>query len=357
MTPVCNTSTADSAIAPSINVAGITADALDDLVSSLGESSYRASQIYDGMYHQRWTSWGQFLNLPKVLRTKLEMRTELRWPRLHASSGSFDGAVKHTFLLDDSNLIEGVYIPYDDRTTICLSSQVGCAMGCVFCATGSMGMKRNLSVAELVGQVVVMLNVHGRANNTPINLVFMGMGEPLHNLDHVMTAFSLFTDPKGLNIAQKRINLSTSGLVNGIQKLGTYAKRPRLAISLNATTDECRSAIMPVNRKWNLTSLMAALKRFPLGRNEYITIEYVLLKNITDSVEDGQRLALFAKQFPSKVNLIPFNPHKGSRFEPPSETRIDKICSILASRGVVANVRRSRGQDVAGACGQMVLGL
>jgi 23S rRNA (adenine2503-C2)-methyltransferase len=346
--------TVDLATASNINVAGMNAQALDTFIKTLGESSYRASQIYDGLYRQRWTRWEQFSNLPKALRIRLEMSTNLHWPSLFASIGSCDGSVKHTFFLDDGSLVEGVYMPYGDRATICLSSQVGCAMGCAFCATGSMGIKRNLSVTELIGQVVVMLNANGHNNKIPINLVFMGMGEPMHNLDNIMYAFAILTDKKGLAITPKRVNLSTVGLVSGIQRLGTYINRPRLAISLNATTDKCRSMLMPVNRTWNLANLMVALKGFPLGRNEYITIEYVLLKGITDSIDDGQRLASFANQFPSKVNLIPFNPYKDSQFEPPSETRIEALCSILASRGVVANVRRSRGQDVAGACGQMV---
>lgn len=340
-----------------VNVVGMAESALIALVKSLGESPYRATQIYDGLYRQRWTSWEQFSSLPKNLRIRLEKSIKLVLPQCYASAPSNDGSVKHTFLLDDGSLVESIYMPYSDRVTMCLSSQVGCSMGCAFCATGSMGMKRNLSAAELVGQVIVMLNTHSHSNNLPINLVFMGMGEPLHNLNQIMSAFSIFTDDKGLAIAPKHIILSTSGLVSGIRQLGTYTRRPRLAISLNATTDKCRSSIMPVNRVWNLNALMTALKQFPLGRNEYITIEYILLKNITDSLEDGQRLAYFAKQFPSKVNLIPFNSYKNSKFEPSSEKRIDQICAALVSRGVVTNVRRSRGQDVSGACGQMVCGL
>jgi len=340
-----------------INVAGMTMEALSSLVESLGESAYRAMQIYDGLYRKRFTSWKQFSNLSRMLRTRLEKSVTITWPKLYASKVSSDGSVKYTFLLYDGNFIEGIYMPYGDRVTICLSSQVGCSMNCAFCATGSMGMKRNLLSAELIGQIIVILNDHNHIHNFPINLVFMGMGEPMHNLDQIMSAFSILTDDKGLGIAPKRVTLSTSGVVDGIRRLGIYVKRPRLAISLNATTDECRSTIMPVNRAWNLTDIMSELRQFPLRRNEHITIEYLLLKNITDSIADGQRLAYFAKQFPSKVNLIPFNPYKGSRFEPSSEASIDQICSILASQGITASVRRSRGQDVFGACGQMVCGL
>ena len=229
-------------------------------------------------------------------------------------------------------------------------------MGCTFCATGLMGIKRNLTAGEIAGQVVTMLNAHGHPGNEPVNLVFMGMGEPLHNLDQVMAAFALLTDPKGLAISPRRITVSTSGLVSGIQRLGAYPRRPRLALSLNATTDAYRDRIMPVNRAWNLAALAQALKAFPLEPGERITLEYVLLRGVTDSLEDGRRLAAFAGQFPSKVNLIPFNPHEGSGFEPPTEERIGELCTLLAARHLTVSVRRSRGQDVAGACGQLARG-
>jgi 23S rRNA (adenine2503-C2)-methyltransferase len=267
---------------------------------------------------------------------------------------SEDGATKHAFRLDDGKQVEGVFMPYPNRTTLCLSSQVGCAMGCTFCATGQMGIIRNLSAAEIVGQVVAMLNAHAVPRETRVNIVFMGMGEPLHNLDHVLAAFRLLTDPDGLALSPRRITVSTSGLVTGIERMAAQARRPRLALSLNGTTDAYRSRIMPVNRVWNLAALAACLQAFPLQKGERITLEYVLLKGVTDSLEDGRRLARFAARFPSKVNLIPFNPHEGSGFEPPDEARVSELCDLLAARGVAVSVRRSRGQDVAGACGQLV---
>ena len=336
------------------NVAGLDLAALRRLMEAMGESPFRAAQIHQGLYQQRWTAWEQFTSLSKALRTRLEAETELRWPELVDSAGSEDGATKHAFRLQDGALIEGVHMPYPNRTTLCLSSQVGCAMGCTFCATGLMGIRRNLTAAEIAGQVVTMLNAHGHATLDPINIVFMGMGEPLHNLDHVMHAFGLMTDPKGLAIAPRRVTLSTSGLVSGIQRLAAYARRPRLALSLNATTDAYRSSIMPVNKVWNLDALAAALKAFPVEKGERITLEYVLLQGVTDSLEDARRLAAFARGFPSKINLIPFNPHEGSGFEPPTEKRIEELCGFLAGRGLTVSVRRSRGQDVAAACGQLV---
>jgi 23S rRNA (adenine2503-C2)-methyltransferase len=327
---------------------------LKALVASLGESPFRAAQLHHGLYRMRWTAWDQFTNLSKALRIRLERDVALAWPVIRESAASEDGSTKHAFEMQDGALVEGVHMPYGRRTTLCLSSQVGCAMGCTFCATGLMGIKRNLTAGEIAGQVVTMLKHHGHGPDEAVNLVFMGMGEPLHNLDNLMEAFALLTDPTGLGISPKRITVSTSGLAPGIQRLGAFKPRPRLALSLNATTDDYRSSIMPVNRAWNLDALAAALDAFPLEHGEKITLEYVLLRGVTDALEDGARLADFAARFPSKVNLIPFNPHEGAGFDPPTEERIAELCGLLAGRGITVSVRRSRGQDVAAACGQLV---
>jgi 23S rRNA (adenine2503-C2)-methyltransferase len=361
------------------NAAGLGRLELGLLMTSLGEPRWRGGQLLSGLLKQRWTQWEQFSNLSKSLRARLESAVELSWPSIVQSQPSADGSTKHVFALGDGRQIEGVHMPYNDRVTLCLSSQVGCAMGCTFCATGQMGIIRNLTAAEIVGQVVAMLNHHAHPQDRParpeqdaeahrathgpegagprtgpVNLVFMGMGEPLHNFDHLMTAFATLTDAEGLAIPARRITVSTSGLVSGIDRLATYSPRPRLALSLNSTTDEARSRIMPVNRVWNLEALAQALGRFPLQSGERITIEYVLLKGVTDSQEDGRRLAAFARRFPAKVNLIPFNPHEGSGFEPPEESRIGALCRLLSDSDLPVSVRRSRGQDVAGACGQLV---
>ncbi len=338
------------------NAAGLGRSELGLLLTSLGESAWRGGQILSGLLRQRWTRWEQFSNLSKPLRARLESEVDLIWPVIVQSQPSADGSTKHVFDLRDGRQIEGVHMPYEDRVTLCLSSQVGCAMGCTFCATGQMGIIRNLSAAEIVGQVVSMLEHHAHPQDRPVNLVFMGMGEPLHNFAHLMAAFETLTDAEGMAIPPRRITVSTSGLVSGIDLLGTFARRPRLALSLNGTTDEDRSRIMPVNRVWNLEALAQALGRFPLQSGERITIEYVLLKGVTDRQEDGRRLAAFARRFPAKVNLIPFNPHEGSGFEPPEEARIGALCRLLSDAGLPVSVRRSRGQDVAGACGQLVRG-
>jgi 23S rRNA (adenine2503-C2)-methyltransferase len=364
------------------NAAGLSRAQLEALLTTFGLPAWRGKQVFAGLLHQRWTRWEQFSNLSKPLRERLEADVDLAWPAIVQSQGSADGSTKHVFELHDGRQVEGVHMPYAnrgsglrptppepprhgqagpssgfedlDRVTLCLSSQVGCAMGCTFCATGQMGIIRNLSAAEIVGQVVAMLNHHTHPLDRPINLVFMGMGEPLHNFDHLMAAFEILTDAEGLAIPPRRITVSTSGLVNSIDRLGTFPRRPRLALSLNGTTDEHRSRIMPVNRVWGLEALAASLSRFPLQSGERITLEYVLLKGVTDSLDDGRRLAAFARRFPSKVNLIPFNPHEGSGFEPPDEARVSALCRLLSEASLPVSVRRSRGQDVAGACGQLV---
>jgi len=336
------------------NAAGLSRAELGTLLTGLGEPAWRGGQLFSGLMRQRWTRWEQFSNLSKPLRARLQAEVELTWPAIVQSHGSSDSSTKHVFDLRDGRQVEGVHMPYEDRVTLCLSSQVGCAMGCTFCATGQMGIIRNLSAAEIVGQVMAMLLHHDHPVDRPVNLVFMGMGEPLHNFDHLMAAFATLTDPDGLAIPPRRITVSTSGLVSGIERLGSFAKRPRLALSLNGTTDEHRSRIMPVNRVWNLEALAGALSRFPLQSGERITLEYVLLKGVTDSTEDARRLVAFARRFPAKINLIPFNPHEGSGFETPEESRISALCKLLSEAEVPVSVRRSRGQDVAGACGQLV---
>jgi len=337
------------------NAADLGLEGLQGIFHRLGQPPYRAEQAFEGIYKHRWTSWQQFSNLPKGLREKLGIVCPIEWPKPAQSLVSCDGSTKHSIELADGHLVECVYIPYDNRATMCISSQVGCAMGCAFCATGQMGFKRHLKSAEIVGQVVSMLIFHSRPPSLPLNIVFMGMGEPLCNLFEVMEAFSILTNPLGLAVPRKRITVSTAGVVTGIKELGIISPRPRLALSLNATTDEARSKVMPINKSWGLEKLAEALKSFSLERGERITLEYVAIKGISDSMEDAARLSRFAGQFPSKINLIPFNPSPGLEFMPPGETRLNEMGAFLVDKGHIVAIRRSRGLDVGGACGQLAV--
>jgi len=335
------------------NVAGLGPQELKKMLNGLGGAPYRAEQVFEGMYRHRWDSWAMFSNLPQRLRDILASHCPIEWPKSLQSLVSRDGSTKHVIGLADGSLVECVYIPYDDRATVCISSQVGCKMGCVFCATGNMGFSRNLASAEIVGQVMTMIMFHRHPSGFPLNIVFMGMGEPLDNLSEVMAAFQTLADPRGMAVSRHRVTISTAGLPQGIEKLGRSNPRPRLALSLNATTDEARSRIMPINKSWGLKDLADALRCFPLEKGERITLEYVAIKGISDSMEDAARLAGFADQFPSKINLIPFNPCPGLEYMPPSEARLNEMGAHLAKNGHIVAIRRSRGRDIGGACGQL----
>lgn len=270
---------------------------------------------------------------------------------------SLDGSTKYEFSLRGGQKVEAVFMPFLQRNTLCISSQVGCAMGCTFCATGTMGFKRHLSAGEMVSQVLHMRREHPdrRGFSRRFNVVFMGMGEPLHNLHQVMKAVAILTDPNGLNMPARDIAVSTSGLVSRIEQLAGYEKRPQLMVSLAATTDRARSAIMPVNRAYPLADLVRCLKTYPLRKGERIMLSYVLIAGRNDKADDARRLADIASEFPSMVNLIPMNEHEGSPgMREPSEAGLQRFYERLTQYGVFATVRRSRGRDVAGACGQLV---
>jgi len=270
---------------------------------------------------------------------------------------SADGSVKYLYTLEDGRQIESVFMPFENRNTFCISSQVGCALGCTFCATGAMGFRRHLTPGEIVGQVLHMRRCHpdpsGQASR--MNVVFMGMGEPLHNLNNLMRAFDIFTHRHGLVLSEKDVAISTSGLVPKINALAKHRRRPRLMVSIAATTDEARSRIMPVNRAYPLNTLVDCLTRFPLQKNEKIMLSYVLIAGVNDHPEDAERLAAMSRQFPSMVNLIPMNAHEAAPgMEEPAEERLESFYRRLIDLGSFATIRRSRGRDVAAACGQLI---
>ncbi len=302
-----------------------------------------------------WRDDGPYLGRAREL---IEAHADLTLPRVVRRHPSGDGSTKLMLEATDGKRFEAVHMPRatrNPRTTLCLSSQVGCAMGCTFCATGTMGIVRNLTAGEIVGQVLVLMRELGPSDGKRINLVFMGMGEPLHNLAHVARALRVLCCSSGLGLSERRVTVSTSGLVPGIEKLSRLPVRPLLALSLNATTDEARSAVMPVNRAFPLARLKETLLRWPLRAKERITLEYVLLRGQNDSEDDARRLAEFTRGLSCHVNLIPMNEHDASDFERPDDGSVRAFGQRLLEQGVLVTIRNSRGRDVGGACGQLVL--
>jgi 23S rRNA (adenine2503-C2)-methyltransferase len=341
-----------AAAASSSGVWGMSPSELTAAVGASGASIFAALQR-----PWRWNAEGPALS-PRVLQ-KLEP-LGLVAPHIQERQLSADGSTK--LLLDvRGDLIEAVHMPRSvgtGRVTLCISSQVGCAMGCTFCATAAMGFRRQLSAGEIVGQVLVVLQALGPRHPSELTLVFMGMGEPLHNLPEVARAIQILCTPEGLDLPARRITVSTSGLVPQIAELGLLPQKPLLAVSLNATTDELRRELMPINRRYPLAELQAALTRYPLRSRERITIEYVLLEGVNDTPADARRLAEFCAPFSHHINLIPFNAHAHAPFRAPAETTIHEFFGAIARDGQsLVTVRRSRGRDIQGACGQLVQAL
>jgi 23S rRNA (adenine2503-C2)-methyltransferase len=267
---------------------------------------------------------------------------------------SADGTTKFLLELDDGRRIESVFIPDTPAQTFCVSTQVGCAMKCGFCLTGKMGLVRNLGAGEIVGQVRVLADELD-LRQTKFNIVLMGMGEPLHNYDNTMKALRMLNDPHGLAVSPKRMTLSTIGVLPALERLANEPLMPNLAISLHATTEEQRDALVPVNRKYGLRDILDAARKFPLKRRNRITFEYVLLRNVNDTPEDARRLVRLLANIRCKVNLIPLNESAGIPFERPSDARVNRFAEILAKAGLTVSVRKSRGRDIRAACGQLIV--
>lgn len=307
---------------------------------------------------QRVDTWQEGApHLGKKASQLLARCTDATLPTIDSIHPSQDGSTRLVLRTDDAHRFETVHMPRqtkNPRVTLCLSSQIGCAMGCTFCATGTMGIVRNLSAGEIVGQVLVTLHKLGATTGHHLNLVFMGMGEPLHNLGQVEKALQILCHPAGLGISPRRITVSTSGLVTGIEKLAQTEPRPLLAISVNHTTDAARAKVMPVNRKFPLARLKETLRNWPLRNKERITLEYVLLRGENDTDDDAARLAEFASGLACHINLIPMNEHSRSDFHRPDDENVQRFARSLLAAGCLVFVRDSRGRDVAAACGQLV---
>ncbi len=318
----------------------------------MGEKPFRGRQLYHQIYQRRQTDFTQMTELPKAFRLRLSESCSVDLPSVHRRSDAADGTVKFLFELADGRRIESVYIPDRQRQTLCISSQVGCDVGCTFCLTAQMGLDRNLKPGEIVGQILAVI-ASGCLRERGFSVVFMGMGEPLYNYKNVLRAYRLMVDNQGMDLSHRRITLSTSGVVPVLRKLWQEPALPNLAISLNATTNVVRDEIMPINRKWSMEELLQVCREFPLEPRRRITFEYVLIKDVTDSDQDAQRLVRLLEGMKSKVNLIPYNPNPGLPYERPSAERLSRFRQILVDNNVAVFVRRPRGDDISAACGQL----
>jgi len=350
---------------------------------ALGEPSYRGDQIYHWLYAEREFAIERMINLPATLREKLQGQATITVPTVRQRYVSADGSVRYLLGLGEQTkridtgegesteltekrlaqrpaAVEAVFMPSEGRQTICISTQAGCAVDCQFCLTAQLGLIRNLAACEIVAQVLVPLKEMGSRESgvelaARTNVVLMGQGEPLLNFENVMAAVRILLDPEGVGLSPKHVTLSTSGIVPGIERLAKEELRPKLAISLNASCDEQRDALMPINRKYPLKALMEACGNYPLRNWEHLTFEYVMLGGVNDALEDARRVVrLLAPLKSVKVNLIPWNPAE-LPYQESSAEAIDEFREILTEKGVPAFVRYSRGRDVMAACGQLAL--
>ena len=333
---------------------------IEQAVAELGEARYRARQIADWLYQRRVQSFEEMTDLPREFRARLSEQFAFGKMDVVRVLGSRDTTGKFLFRLTDDSLIETVLIPASpalygsrsDRRTLCVSTQVGCAYGCKFCASGLEGFSRNLLPNEIVDQIIVVERETGEKID---NMVFMGMGEPLANFENVMGAIRIINAPCGLGIGARRITVSTSGLAPQIRKLADEQLQIRLAISLHGATDEVRNQIMPINRRYNLETLLAACEYYAKHKKQRLTFEYILIENVNDSPDQARRLGRIARRLEAKINLIPYNTVHGLPWSRPSPEQQEHFLSILRQAGIAATLRREKGHDIDAACGQLRL--
>jgi 23S rRNA (adenine2503-C2)-methyltransferase len=339
-------------IPTSANLVGVSCEEIERALAELREPRYRARQVFAGIYRRRLKRWDDFSDLSKPLRERLRERFVIEYPPIDRTFQSADGTRRYLFRVGADQKIESVFIPEERRDTFCISTQVGCAVECLFCVTGKLKMRRNLTPGEIIGQVLALQADRGTLPKR-LNVVIMGMGEPMHNYQNVMKAIRLMTDPEGVCISPRRVTLSTSGVVPKIRELAMEPVIPNLAISLNATTDSVRDVLIPINRKWNIAALLEACREFPLEQRRRITFEYVLIGGVNDSDEDARRLASLLKGLKKKVNLIPLNADPWVPLNPPGEERVLAFQKILMDNHLTAYIRRPRGEDISAACGML----
>lgn len=343
-----------------VNLLDLNRQAMRDFFAEIGEKPFRADQLMKWIYQHGVSDFEQMSNLNKGLRAKLAAKCEVRAPEIAYQQNATDGTIKFALRLEGGQEVESVWIPESDRATLCVSSQVGCALECTFCSTAQQGFNRNLSVSEIIGQVWRVATTIGLSNDSgkrPItNVVMMGMGEPLLNLKNVVPAMDLMLDDYGFGLSKRRVTLSTSGVVPALDMLGEQID-VALAISLHAPDDALRNEIVPINKKYPIDTFLAGVRRYLQKSNANqgrVTVEYVMLNGINDSTDQAHQLAKTLADTPSKINLIPFNPYPGSPYSCSSNSRIDRFAKVLMSYGFTVVVRKTRGDDIDAACGQLV---
>ena len=337
-----------------LDLAELDRPALEAALVERGHESFRARQLFSWIYRRGVTDVEAMTDLSRELRATLISNFTLTTPQIVNREQSTDGTEKFLLRLADGRQIESVFIPDTPSMTFCVSTQVGCAMACAFCLTGRMGLVRNLTAGEIVGQVRVLahsVDLQGKA----FNIVLMGMGEPLHNYDATMKALRMLADEHGFALPARRVTLSTVGLLPALERLAREPLMPNLAISLHAPSDALRGELVPLNKKYGVADVIKACQRFPIRKRSRITFEYVLLAGVNDSPQDARDLARLVASVKCKVNLIPLNAAPGIPFDRPSDAAIDRFAKVLAERGVTVSVRKSRGRDIRAACGQLIV--
>ena len=337
------------------NLYGLDAETIAGHLADYGARPYAAGQISAWMYRRRARTFGGMTDLGSVLRARLDEECTIERPAIAARIASLDGTVRYLLDLPAGGRVEAVAIPERGRLTFCISSQVGCALGCTFCMTGTLGLTRHLLPGEIVGQVAELME-DWRVEPNRFNTVFMGMGEPLHNYDHLLTALRVLTDRRGFAIGGKRITVSTAGMAPEMERLAREGVRPRLALSLSATTDEARARLVPLTRRYPIARLLEACRTWARETGERVFLEYVMLAGENDTPADAARLARLARGVADRINLIPFNevpvlPHRATPFP-----EIMKFRDAVAGKGLRVSIRRSRGRDIEGACGMLAFG-
>lgn len=340
-----------------VNLLGLSRKQMEAFFAAMGEKAFRAQQVMKWIYQEGVDEFDAMTNLSKVLREKLKERAEIRLPEVVQDHPSSDGTRKWLLKVDEINHIEMVYIPEAERSTLCVSSQVGCTLACSFCSTARQGFNRNLTTAEITGQIALATRIIGLPQNKGerviTNVVLMGMGEPLLNLENVAPALELMQDDLAFGISKRRVTVSTAGVVPGIDQLRELSD-VSLAVSLHAPNDELRDQLVPINKKYPIKELMAACKRYVAGKpHRRVTFEYVMLAGVNDSLEHARQLVKILRPVPSKVNLIPFNPFPGAPYECSSLAQINAFREVIMQAGIITVTRKTRGEDIAAACGQL----